>query len=122
VSDARRLRALEDENAKLKRLLAEAIMDNASLKDLLSKKNISARREAGSGCASPGDVGDVRVNLTLYHRRRPKSADAMRYLSIRIGINLAKSLKVLRLPLESVLRSTVANGITEQCLPLHARF
>ena len=38
VSDARRLRTLEDENAKLKRLLAEAIMDNAGLKDLLSKK------------------------------------------------------------------------------------
>ena len=38
VSDARRLRALEDENAKLKRLLAEAIMDNAGLMDLLSKK------------------------------------------------------------------------------------
>ena len=38
VSDARRLRALEDENAKLKRLLAEAIMDNAGLKDLASKK------------------------------------------------------------------------------------
>ena len=35
VSDARELRALEDENAKLKRLLAEAIMDNAGLKDLL---------------------------------------------------------------------------------------
>ena len=38
VSDARRLRALEDENAKLKRLLAEAMLDNAGLKDLLSKK------------------------------------------------------------------------------------
>ena len=38
VSDAKRLRALEDENGKLKRLLAEAIMDNAGLKDLLSKK------------------------------------------------------------------------------------
>ena len=38
VSDARRLRALEDENAKLKRSLAEAMLDNASLKDLLSKK------------------------------------------------------------------------------------
>ena len=38
VSDAKRLRTLEDENAKLKRLLAEAIMDNAGLKDLLSKK------------------------------------------------------------------------------------
>ena len=38
VSDAKRLRALEGENGKLKRLLAEAIMDNAGLKDLLSKK------------------------------------------------------------------------------------
>jgi putative transposase len=38
VADARRFRSLEDENAKLKRLLAEAIMDNAGLKDLLSKK------------------------------------------------------------------------------------
>ena len=38
VSDARRLRALEDENAKLKRLLAEAMLDNAMLKDIASKK------------------------------------------------------------------------------------
>ena len=32
VSDARRLKALEDENAKLKKLLAEAMLDNAILK------------------------------------------------------------------------------------------
>jgi len=38
VSDARRLKALEDENAKLKKLLAEAILDNAMLKDIASKK------------------------------------------------------------------------------------
>ena len=38
VSDARRLKALEDENAKLKRLYADAMLDNAGLKDLLSKK------------------------------------------------------------------------------------
>lgn len=38
VSDARRLKALEDENAKLKRLLAEQMLDNAVLKDLASKK------------------------------------------------------------------------------------
>ena len=38
VSDARRLKALEDENAKLKRLLAEAMLDNAMLKDLNAKK------------------------------------------------------------------------------------
>ena len=38
VSDARRLKSLEDENAKLKRLLAEAMLDNAMLKDLAAKK------------------------------------------------------------------------------------
>jgi putative transposase len=38
VSDARRLKALEDENAKLKKLLAEAMLDNAMLKDVASKK------------------------------------------------------------------------------------
>ncbi len=38
VSEAKRLRALEDENAKLKRLLADAMLDNAGQKDLLSKK------------------------------------------------------------------------------------
>jgi len=38
VSDARRLKQLEDENAKLKRLLAEAMLDNAVLKDITSRK------------------------------------------------------------------------------------
>ena len=38
VSDARKLRGLEDENRKLKKLLAEAMLDNAMLKDLNSKK------------------------------------------------------------------------------------
>lgn len=37
VSDARKLRALEDENARLKRMLAEAMLDNAALKDLATK-------------------------------------------------------------------------------------
>ena len=37
VSEAKRLKALEDENSKLKRLLAEQIMDNATLKELLAK-------------------------------------------------------------------------------------
>lgn len=37
VSDAKRLRSLEDENRKLKRLLAESMLDNAALKDLLAK-------------------------------------------------------------------------------------
>ena len=38
VSDARRLRTLEDENGKLKKLLAEVMLDNAILKDVAAKK------------------------------------------------------------------------------------
>jgi putative transposase len=38
VSEARRLRALEDENRKLKKLLAESMLDQAALKELLTKK------------------------------------------------------------------------------------
>jgi putative transposase len=37
VSDAKKLKALEDENSKLKRLLAESVMDNATLKEMLTK-------------------------------------------------------------------------------------
>jgi putative transposase len=38
VSEARRLKALEDENTKLKKLLTDAMLDNVALKDLLAKK------------------------------------------------------------------------------------
>ncbi|HAD18358.1 MAG TPA: IS3 family transposase [Erythrobacter sp.] len=48
VSEARRLKELESENAKLKRLLADAMLDQAALKDLLFKKVVTpaAKREA----------------------------------------------------------------------------
>ena len=51
VSDMPRLKVLEDENRKLKKLLAEAMLDNAMLKDL-NAKNGEARREAASCGAS----------------------------------------------------------------------
>jgi putative transposase len=38
VSEAKRLKALEDENAKLKKLLAEQMLDAAAMRELLSKK------------------------------------------------------------------------------------
>ena len=47
MSDARWLRTLEQENSRLKKLLAEAMLDNVVLKDLASK-NGNARRQAGS--------------------------------------------------------------------------
>lgn len=68
VSDAKRLRALEDENAKLKRLLAEAMLDNAGLKDLLAKIG-DARCQARGGRASSGIPGDERAAGVSCHRR-----------------------------------------------------
>ena len=44
VSDAKRLRTLEDENRRLKKLLAEAMLDNAMLKDIATKKWSRPRR------------------------------------------------------------------------------
>jgi putative transposase len=43
ASDAKRLRSLEDENRKLKKLLAESMLDNAALKDLLAKTDHASR-------------------------------------------------------------------------------
>ena len=48
VSDAKRLKALEDENAKLKRLLAEAELDKAMLKEIAAKNVWSAPSVQGS--------------------------------------------------------------------------
>src|ERR1700736_4848432 len=51
ASEAKRLRALEDENGRLKRMLAETMLDNAALKDLLGKKGCRPppRDERGRG-------------------------------------------------------------------------
>jgi putative transposase len=38
AAEAKRLKVLEDENARLKRMLADAMLDNAALKDVLGKK------------------------------------------------------------------------------------
>ena len=58
VSEARRLKVLEDENARLKKLLAEAMLDNAILKDVAAK-NGNARRKAGcGGSCLPGAWGE----------------------------------------------------------------
>lgn len=48
VSDAKRLKALEDENGKLKKLLAESMLDASALRELLAKKMVgpATKREA----------------------------------------------------------------------------
>ncbi len=49
LSDAKRLKQLEDENAKLNRLLANAMLDNVVLKDLLGKP-VRRRCNGGAQC------------------------------------------------------------------------
>ena len=55
VSDAKRLKSLEDENAKLKKLFGEAMLDNAMLKDIATK-NGDARRQARGRRSPSGRV------------------------------------------------------------------
>jgi transposase-like protein len=67
VSEARRLRSLEDENRKLKKLLAVSMLDTAALRELLSKKMVgpAAKREA---------VTHLRGVLQMSERRAPAAS------------------------------------------------
>ena len=58
VSEARRLKLLEGENAKLKKLLAEAMLDNAMLKDLTAKNGDARRQTRGRGSPVPEIRGE----------------------------------------------------------------
>jgi hypothetical protein len=53
-NDARRLKALEQENMRLKRLLADAMLDNVVLKDMARESRDDAPRQAGGGDQSDG--------------------------------------------------------------------
>ncbi|MCC0033207.1 MAG: IS3 family transposase [Brucellaceae bacterium] len=80
VSDARKLKALEDENAKLKKLLAEAMLDNAMLKDVAFKKMVTpgAKREAAAHLCTAHGVSQRRACEVLKIDR-----SSVRYRSIR---------------------------------------
>ena len=70
VSEARRLKALEEENAKLKKLLAEQMLDAAALRELLSK-NGRARRQTRRSGAPAGHDGPVGTAGLLDRQRGP---------------------------------------------------
>lgn len=68
VSEAKRLRALEDENAKLKRMLADAMLDNVALKDLPGM----AMQNGFIGSFNGYLRGEM-LNETLFSRPEPRS-------------------------------------------------
>ncbi|MEO1199935.1 MAG: IS3 family transposase [Pseudomonadota bacterium] len=80
-SDARRLKALEDENAKLKRLYADAMLDNSALKDLLGKKLVTPalKRQAVAHLLAAHEMSERRAchlagadrTMIRYRSRRP---------------------------------------------------
>nr|WP_314187811.1 IS3 family transposase [uncultured Brevundimonas sp.] len=67
VSEARRLKALEDENARLKRMLADAMLDNVALKDLLGKKVVTPAgyREAAGHLQAAYEMSERRACRVL---------------------------------------------------------
>lgn len=67
VSKVRRLKALEEEKAKLKRLFADAMLDKAALQDFLAKSS-DALRKAGSCSSSPIMSRDERAAGVPGHR------------------------------------------------------
>src|SRR5271157_3448834 len=85
VSDAKRLRSLEDENRKLKKLLAESMLDQAALKELLTKKMVgpAAKREAVAHLRNVLRMSERRAcnliaadrKMIRYRSRRPPDLD-----------------------------------------------
>ena len=79
--DARRLKALEDENGRLKKLLAEAMLDNPMLRDVTAKKVTPvARREAAAHLGTVYEVSQRRACQVIGADRssvryRPRRAD-----------------------------------------------
>ena len=80
VSDAKRLRALEENNGKLKRLLTDTMLDNAGLKVLLSKEMVAptAKREAAAHLQAMLQMSERRACAVVGVDRK-----SMRYHSCR---------------------------------------
>jgi putative transposase len=116
VSDAKRLRALEEENAKLKKLLAEAMLDNTVLKDI-STKNGDARRQAIGRRPRPGAVRAERAPGVFDHRGLPtcaavSAAPCRRCRHPRAAAGIGFGTKVLRL--SAAGHSSGARGLQDE--------
>jgi putative transposase len=67
VSEARWLKTIEDENPELKRLLAEAMLDNAMLKDIASKNGDARCQEGRRHSSSPILAGERAAGVCVCH-------------------------------------------------------
>jgi len=102
VSEAKRLKQLEDENAKLKKLLAEAMLDASALRELLSKKMVgpAAQREGVAHLRAVMGLSERRASAIVgadrtmirYRSRRPKEAE------LRARLHELANAPALRLP------------------------
>ena len=93
VSDARRRKTLEDENAKLKKLLAEQILDNAMLRDVASKKMVTpaSRGEAVEHLCRAHEVSQRRACFVL-----SVDLSSVRYRGVRPDdVDLRKAMKAV---------------------------
>ena len=63
VSDAKRLKSLEDENSKLKKLLAEAMLDNAMLRDVAARNGDARRQTRSRRSFPPGPRGEPAAGM-----------------------------------------------------------
>jgi len=70
ASDARRLKAPEDENTKLKKLLAEAMLDNAMLRDVAAPTRSRNANESAAQCGSSSDSPWREMDSNLRFRAR----------------------------------------------------
>jgi putative transposase len=77
VSDAKRLKALEDENAKLKKLLAEAELDKAMLKEIAAKKRRPSAQLCGLGARARGRR-PYRLDALSHSERRARPVGGRR--------------------------------------------
>ncbi len=116
VSDARRLKVLEDENARLKKLLAEQMLDNAILKDVTSKNGDArcARTLPPSRSRTPS-LTSMGAGGSTFHPKTPSPIASMtvRYRGSSLTRSIATSTHTAR-SFAGVLPNTVRFGSLRQ--------
>lgn len=93
VSDAERLKAIEDENSKLKKLLADAMLDASALRDLPAKKIVkpAAKREAVACLRDQFQMSERRADGIMSGIAQPLLVKVKRFRDCRVWFALPSS-------------------------------